>query len=139
MIAQSLGVVSGVVVPGDGRGRVLGFPTANLRCVPHEVPADGIYAALVRVDEDPRGWPASVSVGSNPTFAGARDRRVEVHLHDVDLDLYGRRLDVELVAFVRDTLRFDDVAALVAQTHDDVARCRDLLTDRRPERPHSTA
>ena len=71
--------------------------------------------------------PASVSVGTNPTFDGTRPRRVEVHLHDVDIDLYGRRLDVELVAYLRPTLRFADVADLVAQSRRDVVSCRDAL------------
>jgi len=120
-------VISGTVVPGDGRGRGLGFPTANLRCDEGELPDDGIYAAWAVLDGEGERMPASVSVGSNPTFAGVRARRVEVHLHDVDLDLYGRRLDVELVAYLRATLRFADVDELVAQSRRDVAGCREAL------------
>ncbi|WP_371861281.1 riboflavin kinase [Microbacterium maritypicum] len=59
--------------------------------------------------------------------SGRPGRRVEVHLHDADLDLYGRRLFVTLVARLRPTLRFDGVDALIAQTADDVARCRAFL------------
>ncbi|MFK3678250.1 riboflavin kinase [Microbacterium sp. NPDC090218] len=128
MSTPPLGTIAGVVVPGDGRGRELGFPTANLALDEGDLPEDGIYAAWVRVDHDPRRWEASVSVGANPTFDGDRERRVEVHLHDADLDLYGRRLAVTLVAHLRPTLRFDGVEALIAQTADDVARCRLLLT-----------
>lgn len=120
-------VIAGVVVPGDGRGRDLGFPTANIALDECDLPADGIYAAWARIDDDPRPWAASVSVGANPTFAGDRDRRVEVHLHDADIDLYGRRLVVELVVHLRPTLRFTDVAELITQTADDVERCRVLL------------
>lgn len=120
-------VIGGVVVPGDGRGRDLGFPTANLALDNDSLPADGIYAAWVRIDDDAHAWAASVSVGANPTFAGDRERRVEVHLHDAEVDLYGRRLVVELVAHLRPTLRFADVADLIARTADDVARCRVLL------------
>ncbi|CAH0154809.1 Riboflavin biosynthesis protein RibF [Microbacterium oxydans] len=127
MITSPLAVITGVVVPGDGRGRVLGFPTANLECEPPALPDDGIYAAWVRVDDDPHPWAASVSVGTNPTFAGARERRIEVHLHDVEIDLYGRMLTVDLVARLRPTLRFDAVDDLIEQTADDVARCRALL------------
>lgn len=127
MTASPLGVVAGVVVPGDGRGRVLGFPTANLECEPVALPDDGIYAAWVRVDDDPHPWAASVSVGTNPTFAGDRERRVEVHLHDTEIDLYGRMLTVDLMARVRPTLRFDAVDDLIAQTADDVVRCHALL------------
>ncbi|AZS48289.1 riboflavin kinase [Microbacterium oxydans] len=129
MSTAPLGTIAGVVVPGDGRGRGLGFPTANLALDGAEAPADGIYAAWTRIDDDPQPWAASVSVGTNPTFAGDRERRVEVHLHDADLDLYGRRLFVTLVARLRPTLQFDGVDALIAQTADDVARCRSLLSD----------
>ncbi|WP_226531439.1 riboflavin kinase [Microbacterium paraoxydans] len=127
MSAQPLGTIAGLVVPGDGRGRVLGFPTANLELEGRGLPDDGIYAAWVRIDEDTHPWAASVSVGANPTFDGDRARRVEVHLHDVDIDLYGRRLDVTLVARLRPTLRFDRVDELIAQSADDVVRCRALL------------
>lgn len=128
MSAPPLGMIAGRVVRGDGRGRGLGFPTANLELGDEGLPDDGIYAAWVRIDDDPREWAASVSVGSNPTFDGHRERRVEVHLHDVDLDLYGHVLAVVLVAHLRPTLRFVGVDALIAQTADDVARCRQLLT-----------
>ena len=126
-MSTSLGTIAGPVVPGDGRGRALGFPTANLELERGDLPADGIYAAWVRIDDDPHRWAASVSVGTNPTFDGDREPRVEVHLHDVDIDLYGRRLAVTLVAHLRPTLRFDGVDELIVQTADDVARCRTLL------------
>lgn len=135
MSASPLGTIVGVVVPGDGRGRELGFPTANLALDRGELPADGIYAAWARIDDDVNPWAASVSVGANPTFDGDRERRVEVHLHDVDLDLYGRRLAVTLIARLRPTLRFDGVDALIAQTADDVVRCRLLLAGRAQTRP----
>lgn len=128
MSTSPLGTIVGRVVPGDGRGRQLGFPTANLELDGACLPEDGIYAAWVRIDEDPQRWAASVSVGANPTFDGHRERRVEVHLHDAELDLYGRRLTVTLMVFLRPTLCFDGAAALIAQTADDVARCRALLT-----------
>lgn len=130
MSAPPLTTIVGVVVPGDGRGRELGFPTANLAIDLDDLPADGIYAAWTRIDDDPEVWPASVSVGTNPTFAGDRERRVEVHLHDVDLDLYGRTLAVTLVAHLRPTLHFEGIEALVSQSEDDVSRCRVLLAGR---------
>ncbi|EQM73239.1 MULTISPECIES: riboflavin kinase [Microbacterium] len=127
MSASPPGTIVGLVVPGDGRGRELGFPTANLALDHEDLPDDGIYAAWVRIDDDLLSWAASVSVGMNPTFDGDRERRVEVHLHDADIDLYGRRLCVTLVARLRPTLRFDGVEALIAQTADDVTRCRAVL------------
>jgi riboflavin kinase len=125
--ASPLGMIAGPVVRGDGRGRELGFPTANLALDDGDLPDDGIYAAWARIGDDLLPWAASVSVGANPTFDGDRERRVEVHLHDADIDLYGRRLVVTLVAFLRPTLCFDTVEALIAQTSDDVTRCRALL------------
>lgn len=121
-------LIAGPVVRGDGRGRELGFPTANLALDGGDLPADGIYAAWARIDDDPCPWAASVSVGANPTFDGDRQRRVEVHLHDANIDLYGRRLTVTLVACLRPTLRFERVEDLITQTADDVARCRLLLS-----------
>ncbi len=124
--------VTGVVVHGDHRGRELGYPTANLEPQPHGmVPADGVYAGWLRrdrPDDDPdRLLPAAVSIGTNPTFDGT-SRRVEAYVLDrTDLDLYGESVTLELVTRLRETLRFDDVDALVRQMADDVARCRALL------------
>jgi riboflavin kinase/FMN adenylyltransferase len=110
--------VEGVVVRGDGRGRELGFPTANLD-VPEGllVPPDGVYA----------GWAldrrAAVSIGTNPHFDGV-ERRVEAHLLDFDDDLYGQRLVVEIWAPIREQRRFDSLEELVAAIGDDVAQTR---------------
>jgi riboflavin kinase / FMN adenylyltransferase len=110
--------VEGTVVRGDGRGRELGFPTANLE-VPEGllVPPDGVYAGGTR---DRR---AAVSIGTNPHFDGV-ERRVEAHLLDFDGDLYGERLVVELWAPIREQRRFDSLDELVAAIGDDVERTR---------------
>jgi riboflavin kinase/FMN adenylyltransferase len=110
--------VEGTVVRGDGRGRELGFPTANLE-VPEGllVPPDGVYAGGTR---DRR---AAVSIGTNPHFDGV-ERRVEAHLLDFDGDLYGERLVVELWAPIREQRRFDSLEELVAAIGDDVERTR---------------
>jgi riboflavin kinase / FMN adenylyltransferase len=110
--------VEGIVVRGDGRGRELGFPTANLD-VPDGllVPPDGVYA----------GWThdrrAAVSIGTNPHFDGV-ERRVEAHLLDFDGDLYGARLVVELWDSLREQRRFASLDELVAAIGDDVERAR---------------
>ena len=110
--------VEGIVVRGDGRGRELGFPTANLD-VPADllVPPDGVYAGWVR---DSR---AAVSIGTNPHFDGV-ERRVEAHLLDFDGDLYGQRLVVEIWSPIREQRRFDSLEGLVAAIGDDVERTR---------------
>src|SRR5262249_46322994 len=110
--------VEGIVVRGDGRGRELGFPTANLD-VPNEllVPPDGVYAGWAR---DRR---AAVSIGTNPHFDGV-ERRVEAYLLDFDGDLYDERLVVELWSAIREQRRFDSLEELVAAIGDDVERTR---------------
>ncbi len=111
--------VEGIVVHGDGRGRALGFPTANLDVPPGLlVPPDGVYA----------GWTrdrlAAISIGTNPQFDGV-ERRVEAHLLDFDDDLYEQRLVVEVWNWVRGQMRFESVDALVDQIGADVARTRE--------------
>jgi len=110
--------VEGIVVRGDGRGRELGFPTANLD-VPEGllVPPDGVYAGWTRDRQ------AAVSIGTNPHFDGV-ERRVEAHLLDFDGDLYGERMLVELWAPLRDQRRFDSLEELVTAIGDDVEQTR---------------
>jgi len=126
--------VEGVVLRGHMRGRGLGFPTANLETPPHTAtPADGVYAGwLSRLDLDGSEqdrWPAAISVGTNPTF-GIGDRTVEAYALDRDdLDLYGTHAAIDFAARLRGTERFDSVAALVAQMHQDVAQARALTRD----------
>jgi riboflavin kinase/FMN adenylyltransferase len=118
--------VHGIIVRGDGRGREIGFPTANLEPLPWSaIPADGIYAGhLVRGKEL---LPAAISIGTNPTFAGD-ERRVETFVLDFDSDLYGEHVGLSFTQRLRDTVRFDTVDALVAQMRLDVARTRELLS-----------
>lgn len=113
--------VEGIVVHGDGRGRALGFPTANLD-VPAEllVPPDGVYAGWTR------GRKAAVSIGTNPHFDGV-ERRVEAHLLDFDGDLYDQRLVVELWSWVRAQSRFDSLDELVRAIGADVERTRESV------------
>jgi riboflavin kinase/FMN adenylyltransferase len=110
--------VEGIVIRGDGRGRELGFPTANLD-VPEDllVPPDGVYAGWARERR------AAVSIGTNPHFDGV-ERRVEAHLLDFDDDLYGERLVVEVWSPIREQRRFDSLDGLVAAIDDDVERTR---------------
>ena len=130
--AEALGrpyAVRGVVVQGDQRGRELGYPTAN---VPTDgltaAPPDGVYAGwLTRLDSGER-LPAAISVGTNPTFDGVRERRVESYVLDrTDLELYGVEVEVSFVERIRGMEAFDSVEALLEQMHDDVARCREVL------------
>jgi riboflavin kinase / FMN adenylyltransferase len=117
--------VDGTVAEGDKRGRELGFPTANVPADPRcAVPADGVYAGwLIRAGGD--RLPAAISVGTNPTFEGERDRRIEAHVLDRDdLDLYGEQIGIEFLVQLRAMQRFDTLDALVAQMREDVNATR---------------
>jgi riboflavin kinase / FMN adenylyltransferase len=110
--------VEGIVVHGDHRGRLLGFPTANLQTPPDVlVPKLGIYAGATL------GHRAAVSIGTNPTYGGT-ERRAEAHLLDFDGDLYGQRLVVELWEHLRDEAKFSSEAELVEAIAADCARTR---------------
>jgi riboflavin kinase/FMN adenylyltransferase len=115
----------GRVVVGERRGRTIGFPTANLHvaaCV--LVPAHGVYA--VRAHTPDAVHPAVLNVGIRPTFGEAR-RTIEAHLLDWQGDLYGRWVELEFVARLRDERRFDGPAALRDAIAADVARARVVL------------
>lgn len=122
--------VSGRVVRGQQLGRTLGYPTANLR-FGGKVPAlRGIYATRVHgigsgADES-RPWPSVSSFGTRPTVGGV-EPLLEAHLFDFDGDLYGRRIEVEFVARLRDEEKFDDLPSLVRQMDLDAAHARALL------------
>jgi riboflavin kinase/FMN adenylyltransferase len=121
--------VRGVVVEGDKRGRELGYPTANVPVPPVDAaPADGVYAGwLTRLDTGER-LPAAISVGTNPTFDGDRERRVESYVLDRDdLELYGVEVVVHFVERLRGMVKFEGVEALVETMHDDVRRAREVL------------
>jgi riboflavin kinase/FMN adenylyltransferase len=130
--AEALGrpfKVRGAVVEGDRRGRELGFPTANVSTSGlAAAPADGVYAGwLSRVDTGER-YPAAISVGTNPTFDGSRERRVESYVLDRDdLELYGVEVEVSFTARLRGMLRFDTVEELVKAMTADVDHARELL------------
>ncbi|MGA1837850.1 bifunctional riboflavin kinase/FAD synthetase [Herbiconiux sp. 11R-BC] len=118
--------VRGMVVHGAARGRELGFPTANLSPESEGlIPADGVYAGWL-IDGEER-YPAAISVGSNPTFAGVPPKQVEAYVLDRELDLYDHVVDVSFVARIRGQVRFTGIEPLIAQMNDDVAVARTLL------------
>ncbi len=125
--------VQGEVVHGDGRGRSIGVPTANLKLETELLPKNGVYAGwaeLLDGHEPPRHFVAAINVGTNPTFIDGRNVRVEAHLLDCDEDLYGRRLRVGFVERLRDEERFASREALVAQIGKDVEQTRTIMSAR---------
>lgn len=128
-----LTVVEGIVVPGDRRGRELGFPTANVRSeVPIDLPDEGVYAGYV-TRADGTVHVSAISVGRRETFYEHGVRLVEAHLLDFDGDLYGERLRVEISSLVRAQRRFDSIEELVAQIARDVDAVRALAAASRLE------
>ena len=120
--------VRSVVVPGERRGRELGFPTANLRPNPEGlIPADGVYAGWLTVEGVT--YPAAISIGNNPTFDGVPARQVEAYVLDEDIDLYGRTVELAFVENLRGMERFDTVEQLIAQLVRDVEDTRRALAD----------
>jgi riboflavin kinase/FMN adenylyltransferase len=117
--------IEGVVQPGDKRGRELGYPTANLALGDYQRPRYGIYAVRVTLD-DGSEHPGVASLGVRPTFDPPTEL-LETHLLDFDGDLYGRRIEVALHAFIRDEKKFDSVDALVEEMRRDEAEARKLL------------
>lgn len=113
----------GTVAHGDKRGRTLGFPTANLN---GGVPLPyGVYASQTRIVGDEKVWPSVTSYGTRPTFDG-EDQRIETHILDFQGDIYGREIEVKLLAFIRPEQRFTSVEALVAAMKGDIAAVRAL-------------
>ena len=117
--------IDGRVVAGEGRGRQLGFPTANLDTANELLPPDGVYATVARLGSVQH---ASVTnIGVRPSVQPGGPRMIETHLFDVARDLYGETLRLSFVQRLRDERRFPDLPALVAQIAADGARARDLF------------
>ncbi|GAB4528532.1 MAG: bifunctional riboflavin kinase/FAD synthetase [Anaerolineae bacterium] len=122
--------ISGQVVQGAQRGRLLGFPTANLSVLPERaIPADGVYACFVWVNNE--RYPAVANIGVRPSFAGAA-RTVETHLLDFEGDLYGLDIKMEFVERLRPEKRFVDLDDLAAQIRADSEQAARLLAQEPP-------
>jgi riboflavin kinase / FMN adenylyltransferase len=120
-------VVHGIVVHGDGRGRQLGYPTANVAVAAGEIlPADGVYAGTYERPDGSR-HPALISLGRRPTFYGRGQRVLEVHLLDWDDSLYGEDSAVTFVTWLRSQQHFASPAGLARQIGHDLAAARGAL------------
>ncbi|MBV8074560.1 MAG: riboflavin biosynthesis protein RibF [Candidatus Eremiobacteraeota bacterium] len=111
--------IRGAVVVGEGRGQLLGFPTANLAVASGKlIPADGVYSCVGR--HDGRDYAGLLSIGTNPTFDG-KARTVEVWLRDLERTIYGEEIVLRELRFVREQRRFESAGALLEQMRADVA------------------
>lgn len=117
--------LKGPVIAGDGRGRKLGFPTANMEIDEGQIlPADGIYATLSYIDD--RAYQSVTNIGTRPTF-GDNQRTVETYILDYSDNLYGRELKIDIVERLRGEKRFDSVEKLEEQMAEDVKQGRAVL------------
>jgi riboflavin kinase / FMN adenylyltransferase len=118
--------LAGAVVHGDGRGRELAYPTANLVPDPAFVtPGHGVYAARATTSTG-QAYAAAVSIGVRPTFVTGRGELIEAYLLDFAGDLYGSHLEIAFLKRLRGEKRFDSVSALIDQMALDVAAARDI-------------
>ena len=117
--------LDGVVVHGDGRGRKLGFPTANLVTEKEILPRDGVYAVKVKWRDE--YYNGVINIGSRPTF-DKNEPTLEIHLIDYKGDLYDERLRIYFVGRLRDEMRFSSVDALQEAVLNDIKRARALFS-----------
>ena len=117
--------LGGKVITSDKRGRVLGFPTANLDIKPQQaLPSNGIYATIAHVDG--KQFPSATNIGIRPTFAEG-EKTVETHLLNYEGDLYGKDIRLEFVQRLRDEQRFPSSAELKIQIEKDVRQVEAIL------------
>ncbi|MFC1905307.1 bifunctional riboflavin kinase/FAD synthetase [Chloroflexota bacterium] len=117
--------INGLVIPGDGRGRTLGFPTANLELRPDQAsPGDGVYVTLAYTDTKP--LPSVTNIGFRPTFGGDK-RLIETYIIDHDTPLSGKNLSIEFIDKLRDERRFESADKLKAQISKDVEQAKPIL------------
>lgn len=118
----------GIVVRGDQRGRLIGFPTANVEVSGRmSLPADGVYAGWYERSDGVR-YPTAINLGRRPTFyEHAGCSLLEAHLIDFDGDLYGETARIQFVDFLRSERKFDGIEAIAQQLQVDVANAREIL------------
>ena len=117
----------GQVVKGDGRGRQLGYPTANIRPFSRYklIPKVGIYATRIKVGKEI--YNSATYIGQRPTF-NLSEKVIEVHLLDFDGELYGQEVELVFIRFIREDAKFDSISDLITQIEEDKKRSLELLT-----------
>jgi riboflavin kinase/FMN adenylyltransferase len=119
-------MMQGEVIEGSKLGRELGYPTANMRLEAEPSPLSGVFAVRVRVASQGTWLNGVASLGKRPAVGG-KEFLVEVHIFDFSADLYGRRLEVDFVAKIRDEENFESMSDLVAQIKKDECRAKEIL------------
>ncbi len=111
--------ISGTVVRGDGIGKKFGFPTANVKSDYEDklIPKIGVYAVWVHYNN--QQWKGMLSIGVRPTINNLNVLSCEVNILDFDQDIYGQKIELELLAYIRNELKFDNLDALISKIQDD--------------------
>lgn len=116
-------MIQSKVIKGDGRGRILGFPTANLAVRPNKIyPARGSYAGITFLEG--KWYPVAMNIGYNPTFEGARGLHCEAHIVGFEGDLYEKTMTLHLISRNREEMKFAGADALVRQLKKDIMHAR---------------
>lgn len=119
--------ITGIVAHGNERGRLLGFPTANLELADNRValPPVGVYAVRVRLSQG--SYKGMANIGNNPTFGDVNSLRLETHIFDFSDDIYGQSITIEFVAAIREQVKFNSLDALITQLQQDKSKCQEIL------------
>ena len=119
--------IRGQVEHGEGRGKGMGYPTANLSLLEDRklIPANGVYAAMAETGTGK--FKAMVNIGIRPTFHQNQERHIEVHLFDFDSNLYGKALSIQFMDRMRDEMQFDSSEALGNQLKKDAVEAKTIL------------
>ena len=120
--------MTGIIEHGKGLGHTLGFPTANLRPDGDVAEPNGVYAAAIWLEGEPRPRPCMVNQGTHPTAPGGKPT-IEAHLLGYKGDLYGQRVTLQYLRFLRPERRFENLDALIAQLHQDRETTRAALSE----------
>ncbi|MDR1923302.1 MAG: riboflavin biosynthesis protein RibF [Planctomycetaceae bacterium] len=121
--------LTGTVVSGDARGRLLGFPTANLEQIETIIPKQGVYATIATIND--KKYNSTTSIGISPTFDQLTPR-VEVFLHEFEGNLYGKILHIDLLAYLRDVKKFDSKESLINQMQQDIKQSNEIAAKYSP-------
>jgi len=128
LVTQLLGrryAIIGEVVTGEGRGRQLGYPTANINAGDQMLPPNGVYAIRAKLEE--RAFDGVLNMGTRPTF-GELKFQIESHLFDFEGMVYGKEIEIFFIQKIRDERRFPNPAALSNQIQQDVVKAKEILS-----------
>ena len=122
-------LLKGIVVGGDGRGKILGFPTANIEPLSDKklIPAEGVYFVSVKINND--NYYGMLNIGVRPTFATEQKKVIEVNIFNFDGDIYGKKVDLYFHRRLRSEIKFDSKEDLIKQLEKDRTQCEKYIKE----------